>query len=73
MNLPNDISRCNGVFPMGGAVPTFACICPRRETCERYLQIERDRKRLAAGDAWASYSSGLCGEIGIDYYIEAKE
>lgn len=38
MTLPNDIARCLGrdLLPDAGKV-----ICPRRETCARYLEIGR--------------------------------
>lgn len=49
MTLHDDMCRCQGQATDGR-------ICPRRETCIRYLQIAKDK----AG--WFSYCSFLCDE-----------
>lgn len=48
MDLPNDFARCDGLLPTVTKMPNdmlgtlWSIDCPVRETCARYLQIERD-------------------------------
>jgi len=48
MNLPNDIARCDGLLPKTVIMPSGAVgkawiyDCPKRETCARFCQTQRD-------------------------------
>ncbi len=48
MKLPNDIARCDGLLPKKCIMPNGAegvlwmIDCPKRESCARFLQLERD-------------------------------
>lgn len=69
MNLIyNDIARCVGRFGLGPDDP----ICPRRQQCARYRQIEIDRERFPDGyPEFVSVSTGLCRD-GDDYLIQME-
>jgi len=71
MNLPNDVTSCFGIFKVEGfASHNRAPICKRRESCERYLQIARDKSE---NSIHICSSSALCAEGFPDFYIEAKQ
>lgn len=50
MGLPNDTSRCVGADASG--------VCKERESCERYLQVERDGGNESA--MWIPFAAKLC-------------
>lgn len=66
MSLPNDVSRCVGRFGLRPDDP----VCPRRESCQRYMQLAEDRNRWPEGwPVCVPVATGLCRE-GDDYMIE---
>jgi hypothetical protein len=72
MNLIyNDIARCVG--RLGPGLGPDDPICPRRQQCARYRQIEIDRARFPDGcPEFVSASTGLCRD-GDDYLIPMEE
>lgn len=65
MTLRDDVSRCAGRFGLGADDP----ICPRRESCVRYTQMDADRVRWPEGyPLHVSVATGLC-RGGADHSI----
>jgi len=64
--ISNDTARCVGRFGLGPDDP----ICPRREQCARYRQMEADREQFPDGyPMWVSVFPGMCRD-GEDHMIE---
>lgn len=65
--LDNDETRCLGAGDWGR-------ICERRELCDRYLTIEKDRKREKETGVkpWFSHASLLCRHPNFAYFIHAS-
>lgn len=62
MNLPNDVSRCNGAT-VNNAMQDVEC--GLRDRCERYLQKDTGGERTPI-------SGWLCGET-PKYFIEVEQ
>jgi hypothetical protein len=78
MTLPSDIARCDGLLPKltknehGKTMVLWSLDCPQRETCARFLQMQRDME--AARESWFLMNSHYhapgeaCGD-----YLEERE
>lgn len=64
-----DVSRCVGRFGLGPDDP----VCPRRQQCARYRQLDVDRDRWPDGYPRAvSVQTGMCRD-GVDRFLVVEE